>query len=89
MFPPVEPHHDPEAVPEGRVEEPPRRTRVDPDDVEAVRGHLGEVSFHGLCGEALFAVLVDEERAVADSANPELFVSQIEELPTNRGAPHP
>src|SRR5207253_3381860 len=76
---PVESHHDPKPVLQGDVEEPARRTRVDPNDVEAVRGHLGEVSFHRLDREPLVAVLIDEERAVADAANPELVFSHIEE----------
>src|SRR3989442_396029 len=59
---PVEPHHDPKPVLQGDVEEPARRTRVDPNDVEAVRGHLGEVSFHRLGREPLLADLIDEER---------------------------
>src|SRR2546428_6845148 len=85
---PVEPHHDPKPVLESDVEEPARRTRVDPNHVETVRGHLGEVSFHRLDREPLLPGLIYEERAVADAPNPELFFSRIAELSSNRRAPH-
>jgi len=54
---------------------------VDPYNVEAVLGDLGEISLYHLTSKALFPVLVYLEGAIADASNPELFLTNKEKLP--------
>src|SRR5207249_4319758 len=83
---PVEADHDPEPVLQGHVQKPTWRTRVDPYDVETVRRHEGEIPCDHLRIQALLAVVVDEERAVADAPDPELLLPDVQELPADRRA---
>src|SRR5207245_2743091 len=83
---PVEADHDPKPVLQGHVQEPARRTRVDPHHVETVRGHEGEIPCDHLRIQALLAVVADEERAITDASDPELLIPDVQELPADRRA---
>ena len=82
-----EPDHDAEAVALREVEELGRRHRVrDPDDVDAVRGHLREVVVDRGQVVVLAPVRVRLEGAVADPADAEPVVADAEVLPANARA---
>ena len=59
---------------------------MDPYNVEAVPGDLGEISLHDLTSKALFPVIVYLEGSVAGASNPEFFFADNEELPLYSGA---
>ena len=78
MLLPGEPHHDPEAVAVGGIQEPAGRHRVCTDRVEAVRRDLRQIALDViLC--VLAPARVGTERAVGDSADPELAVADKDE----------
>ncbi len=78
MLLPGEPHHDAEAVAVGGIQEPAGRHCVGADRVEAVRRDLRQIALHViLC--VLAPARVGTERAVGDSADPELAVADKDE----------
>src|SRR5439155_20724751 len=79
-----QPHHDPEAMPRGRVEQGTGGLRVrNAAGVDPVRGHLGEVPLDHVRVVVLVAVRVGGKRAVGHAADVELRVAGEEEF-----APH-
>ncbi len=76
---PRQPHHHPQAVPLGAVQEPAWRHGVDADRVKTVCRHLGEVLLDDLW-VVLAAILGGAERPVSGAPNVELLIPQKDKL---------
>src|SRR5213593_2058326 len=80
LFSPIEPHHYPEPILLGQIEDPTWGPGVNTHNIETMLGNERKVSLDDLTVQSLFAVLVNKEGPVADSFHPELLLPQVEEL---------
>jgi len=74
-------------VPLCAVEQPARRDAIDPNGVQAIRRHLGEVLLDSLQVVVLVAVRIRAKRPVSDATDPQLFFVDVDELAADSG-PH-